>query len=215
MEQYKKANNSNFVKTIYLRGKEANTFILNVGCGSESFGNIKIDKYRGAANIIADIEVGIPFRENVFEIVYSRFLFEHLRNPSFVLDEMVRVLSPGGKLILITDNASYPPFYFIPSLGSGFHVGGYKGKGPEDKHYAIFTKEHVKNHLTYAGLEDVAANYIYADSVGGKCGVWQRMSKLLKLNEFKLLEPFCKANIFASGIKPLKKQCIMVKIDSG
>ena len=120
---------------------------------------------------------------------------------------MVRVLIPGGKLTLITDNASYPLFYFIPSsnLGTGFHVGGYKGKGLEDKHYSIFTKEHVKNHLIYAGLEKVAAKYMYADKVGGNCGIWQRMSKLLMLNKSKVLEPFCKPNILASGRKPLKK----------
>ncbi len=214
MEQNKKANDSNSIEKIYFSRKEIDAFILNVGCGSESFGNIRIDKYPGAANIIADIELGIPFKENIFEIVYSRFLFEHLRNPSFVLNEMVRVLCPGGKLIVITDNASYLPFYFIPSLGSGFHVGGYKGKGPGDKHYAIFTKEHVKNHLNYVGLEDIVANYVYADDVGGKCGAWQRMSKLLKLNKFKIFEPFCKANILASGTKPLKNQSVVVKKDN-
>jgi ubiquinone/menaquinone biosynthesis C-methylase UbiE len=178
--------------------------ILNVGCGAQGFGEIRVDKYRNAANIITDIEKGMPFRENTFEIVYSRFLFEHMRNPSFVLSEMVRVLKPEGKLILITDNASYFPFYLAPSLGSGFHAGGYEGRGPEDKHYSIFTKEHIINHLIHAGLENIVINYVYADKVGGKSGAFQKVSKFLKLDHFKFLEPFCKANIFASGVKPLK-----------
>jgi len=79
---------------------------LNLCCGNQLYGDVRVDKYPGAANVIADVEWGLPFRNDIFDIVYSRFLFEHLRNPGFVLKEMARVMKPGGKLILITDNAA-------------------------------------------------------------------------------------------------------------
>jgi len=66
--------------------------ILDLGCGGQIYGDVRVDKYRGAANVIADVEETLPFRDEVFETVYSRFLFEHLKNPGFVLGEMVRVL---------------------------------------------------------------------------------------------------------------------------
>lgn len=174
---------------------------LNLGCGTQQYGDVKVDRYRGSANVIADVETPLPFTDEVFEIVYSRFLFEHLRNPSLVLKEMVRVLKPGGKLVLITDNASFPPFYLPPSLGSGFHVGGYSGAGTEDRHYGVFTQEHLKHHLQHVGLRIAKVKYVYADEVGGRCGLWQKISKLLRLHQISFLEPFCTANILVIGTK--------------
>lgn len=189
-----------------LRPKQGNSccLALNLGCGYQLYGDVRVDKYRTAANVVADVEAILPFQDEVFEIVYSKFLFEHLMNPNFVLKEMVRVLKPGGKLILITDNAAYPPFHLPPSLGSGFHVGGYRGSGSEDKHYGLYTIEHIKNHLQHAGLKIVDVKYVYADEVDGKGGPWQKICKSLSLHRWNLLKPFCMANISAIGIKSAK-----------
>ena len=177
---------------------------LNLGCGNQLFGDVRVDKYRGATNFIADVEAPLPFKDASFEIVYSRFLFEHLKNPGFVLKEMVRVLKPGGKIILITDNAAYPPFHLPSSYGSGFHVGGYKGSGVEDKHYGLYTLEHLAYHFQYAGLEIEILKYVYADEVGGKGGIWQKISKLLRMYQLTVFKPFCMPNILAIGTKPSK-----------
>lgn len=85
--------------------------ILNVGCGRETYGTHFVDLYPTRPEVK---EVNIdnekpPFPANYFNDneVYSKNLLEHLTNPGFVLKEIVRVLKKGGKLILITDNASY------------------------------------------------------------------------------------------------------------
>jgi ubiquinone/menaquinone biosynthesis C-methylase UbiE len=57
-------------------------------------------------------EENLPFTDNYFDEIYSRNLLEHLKNVGFAVKEMVRVLKPGGKLILITDNASYYLFHY-------------------------------------------------------------------------------------------------------
>ena len=178
--------------------------ILNLGCGNQRYGDIRVDKYKGSANLIADVEGTLPFKDEVFDVVYSRFLFEHLRNPSVALEEMIRVLRPKGRIILITDNAAYPPFYFSNSMGSGFHAGCYRGSGPEDRHYSVFAPEHLKNHLLHFGLEGLVLRYAYADDVGGKGGIWQKVGRFLRVHKISILKPFCMPNIVAVGTKPTK-----------
>jgi SAM-dependent methyltransferase len=47
----------------------------------------------------------IPFEKNTFDIVYLMQVFEHLRNPHVFLDELHRVLKPGGILFMAVPNS--------------------------------------------------------------------------------------------------------------
>ena len=42
----------------------------------------------------------MTFADESFEFVYSMAVFQHLEDPAAVLDEMIRVLTPGGGLYL-------------------------------------------------------------------------------------------------------------------
>lgn len=46
----------------------------------------------------------LPFKENTFDIIYCRYILEHVPDPLRVLKEAKRVLKPGGKLF-IQENA--------------------------------------------------------------------------------------------------------------
>ena len=51
----------------------------------------------------------LPFLDNSFDIVLSRLAFHHFTDTDGVFHEMVRVLKPGGKLILIDMEAADEP----------------------------------------------------------------------------------------------------------
>lgn len=43
--------------------------------------------------------ITLPFPDNSFDVVYSNNVFEHVRHPEAALDEIHRVLTPGGHFI--------------------------------------------------------------------------------------------------------------------
>ena len=61
---------------------------------------------KAAAKAGADVAVvcgdglGMPFPEGSFDVVFHQGLLEHFREPSFLLRENVRVLKPGGYLVV-------------------------------------------------------------------------------------------------------------------
>jgi len=141
--------------------------ILNVGCGNSVYGTDFVDLYpaKGRKEVIrCDItRQKLPFKSNIFDKVYSSFVFEHLANPEFVLKEMVRVLKKGGEIEIHTNNAGWWAYHNSKSKVKT-HYGGYEktgrsgggtGEGTEDKHYALYTWHHLKNHLENIGLKNI------------------------------------------------------------
>lgn len=63
-----------------------------------------------------DIETqSFPFEDNTFDMILFNEVFEHLRiNPIHTLNEVYRVLKPGGKLLLTTPNlTSFKGWYSL------------------------------------------------------------------------------------------------------
>ena len=48
----------------------------------------------------------LPFLDNSFDIVFSRLAFHHFTDVNAVFAEMVRILKPGGKLVMIDMEAA-------------------------------------------------------------------------------------------------------------
>lgn len=98
--------------------------VLDVGCGTGHFARhvaaqmpsatvvgVDLDAARlslarsssDAANLdFAEGDIGaLPFEDGRFELVYSRFLLEHLPDPVAALVEMARVTRPGGRVVAL------------------------------------------------------------------------------------------------------------------
>jgi len=50
----------------------------------------------------------LPFKNGVFDLIYSVFVFEHLDKPEAVIKEAVKVLKIGGNLFIIAPNFGAP-----------------------------------------------------------------------------------------------------------
>jgi SAM-dependent methyltransferase len=50
----------------------------------------------------------LPFPANTFDLVLSHEVIEHVQNDQLAINEIVRVLKPGGRLVLFVPNRWYP-----------------------------------------------------------------------------------------------------------
>ncbi|MCJ7700012.1 MAG: class I SAM-dependent methyltransferase [Anaerolineales bacterium] len=51
---------------------------------------------------------GLPFEEGSFDLVLSHEVIEHVQDDRAALAEMVRVLKPGGRVVIFSPNRGYP-----------------------------------------------------------------------------------------------------------
>jgi ubiquinone/menaquinone biosynthesis C-methylase UbiE len=116
-----------------------------------------------ATTLVWDLERGIPFPDEIFDEVCSKSFLEHLPNIGFHLKECYRVLKKGGLIDLTTDNAGCQRYYW---KGMATHDGRYEKLHPDDRHFSIFTKNHLRNHFEVAGFKDIQINYVKTDTIG-------------------------------------------------
>ena len=160
------------------------TLKLDVGCGMRKLeGAIGVDYCRDSeADVIADAE-HLPFRGETFESVHSQVLLEHLPNPFNGLKEQYRVLRKGGKLVCITDNASYYGWSLSPT---------YRHECIHEDHYCIFYPLNVIRMFRLLKLKKIRARFVYTPL--GKLGRFFAFLCRLKLvkrdvlyNRFKVV----------------------------
>lgn len=101
---------------------------LDLGCGpNKRAGCIGMDCLAiPGVDVCASLEGTLPFADDRFDRVYSAHSLEHTSNPAFVMEEIHRVLRPGGTLFLsvphFTNNRAYDPFHKSYFSLAGFEV---------------------------------------------------------------------------------------------
>ena len=82
---------------------------LNLGCGKfkkEGYKNLDYDP-RTKPDVLHDLNVfPYPFKDNIFDEVYSSHVLEHLDKPFEVMAQIHRILKPKGKLTLLLPHFS-------------------------------------------------------------------------------------------------------------
>lgn len=118
-----------------------------------------------------NLEEGIPFGDDMFDVVYSGEVIEHLYNPDLLLEECGRVLKPGGLLVLTTPNfqtwynrvlfaAGIIPIFYEAStrdasVGSG-PLRRFKHGGVPVGHVRLFNRRALADLLNANGFSPLA-----------------------------------------------------------
>lgn len=140
---------------------------LNLGCPIFCSGYTCVDLHPHQLYVIkSDVLEYLKTNNKKYDEIYSKNLLEHLMNiDDFILYSIMR-LNDGGKLIIITDNAEFIPFYiplFINHTGLGAHA---KDEYANHKthngthHYMIFTKMHLYNILNHFMFRQISVKRI-------------------------------------------------------
>lgn len=154
VSRYKKASQMAQVPT---RAK-----VLDIGCRDgalrdylrievQYLGIEIVKKYESPYVIIRDISEGTEFENDYFDYVFCIEVLEHVRNPYFVLNEIKRILKPGGFLILSVPN----PYHFKEILWNLFNVPDKTG------HIYSWTKQTFKKLIKFCGFEFTAMRGTY------------------------------------------------------
>jgi len=152
--------------------------VLDLGCGthSEDFteakGRIKLigvdyEESAGEINNVidefkqADLNKELPFTDKQFDLVYSRFVIEHIANPVNVYEEVYRVLKPGSQLVLLAPNLYNPIILankIMPSFIQKFFKTVLTGTKEEEvfpTYYRSNTSHRIKKQLIKAGFANI------------------------------------------------------------
>jgi len=73
---------------------------LDIGCGKAKTCQINVDINRQVKPTVVCDAQHLPFKNNVFQYIYSSHVIEHLTNPALMLKEINRVATPNAIIIL-------------------------------------------------------------------------------------------------------------------
>jgi SAM-dependent methyltransferase len=71
--------------------------------------------------VVADL-AHLPYADGEFDLVFSKYVFEHLERPETVMLELRRVLKPGGHLLIHTPNRWHYVALLATLTPTWFHV---------------------------------------------------------------------------------------------
>ena len=102
---------------------------------------------------VADVRA-IPFQDDSFDAIYSMGTIEHFDETERAIEEMARVLKPGGRAIVGVPNRHDP--FLRPLFATALQAVGLYGYGYEKS----YSRRALRRMLERAGLEVVAETAI-------------------------------------------------------
>jgi ubiquinone/menaquinone biosynthesis C-methylase UbiE len=120
----------------------------------------------------------IPLKDDIIDLVISRFSFIYWNNPSVGLSEIYRILKPGGRMILELMNRDFPRWkLFLTKVHMFFNLAGYEIiKYHIDSYKKAYTIDQIEKLVSYNGFKVIL--------IEGKKNKW----KLLLIAEKPFLE---------------------------
>jgi len=128
---------------------------LNLGCGRDvREGYLNLDQViLPGVNVVHDLNRGtLPFKDSQFDEVYCRHVLEHLEAFSSVVEDIVRIVKPGGILKVEAPHCSGPMAYSDPTHRRFFAYNTFR----------YFTEDYVFNFYSPARVEAVQTKLVFA-----------------------------------------------------
>lgn len=147
--------------------------ILDAGCGSTQIMNgapqivgmdilqrkLRFMRCPGRRLVNGSI-FALPFKNESFDAVISSQVIEHVPEEDCLFEELDRVLSPGGTLVLGTVDYGRPWWPLIERAYALVQPGGYA-----DEHVTHYTFEKLKQRLEDLGYTRISWQYILAGEI--------------------------------------------------
>lgn len=129
--------------------------------------DLQITKKNGLKTYRANLEDRIPFPAKSFDLVSANQMIEHLSHPDRLLQEIYRVLTPGGYLLLATENLSswhnvvalllgWQPFSlhtsYIANIGNPWQLGQKFDFPTHSRHMKVFTLRSLRELVSLHGF---------------------------------------------------------------
>jgi SAM-dependent methyltransferase len=67
-----------------------------------------VEAHQNSSHILNAAGEGLPFPNDSFDLILSHEVIEHVMDDAVAVAEMVRVLKPGGRIVLFCPNRGYP-----------------------------------------------------------------------------------------------------------
>ncbi len=109
--------------------------------------------YSKAMAVAADVSE-LPFQSDSFDLVFARFLFQFMKHPERILEEMIRVCSPG-KTIVIQDLDGQLLWHYPPDADLEKNIGDAIAFLSEHHGFDPFVGRKLYHYMHNAGLDNI------------------------------------------------------------
>jgi len=193
---------SKFCKYIFSKYNKQSK-ILDIGCGNGDFTEEirklgfdicgidinppSIKNFPKKGYTVVDIQHDkYPYPANSFDVIFSKSVIEHLREPDHMLEEAYRLLKPGGTLLCLTPSWKH-------SYEEQFYI--------DHTHYTPFTRYSLEVICNLSGF-DSKCTYLYQLPLLWKypiIGLFRRILNLFRLP----YKPFSEKNYWPVEINKI------------
>lgn len=198
-----------------LRRVDKNMTILDAGAGSGEKHNAKIVRDKCLKIIGVDLDQSvitnknldvainasldnIPLPDDSIDLIYSRYVFEHLSEPDLVVNEFARLLRKDGYLIVLTPNKYHYVSIISRLTPHEFHewVNKKRGRKEEDTFPTVYRCNTAKSMVKIMEKFNFKAEELIMHEGVPNYLLWNRLTFLLGLAYERLVN--C-SNVFENG----------------